>query len=521
MKRKQVTRLLAIATAGIMTVGMTACGGSTGEQSSEAPAPSSSETAVASSEAPVEEETPVEEEAPAGDEYTESGLKIRKDKDGNTVDLGGMEIIIRDWWSGDSWEPGNSNEYDEAWNNYYDEIQELYNFTIKRQGMSGWGDVPADFNNYASAPDDGNNYIFVLYQGADMTAAAKNGLCYDLSTLDCLDFTQDKWRSKVHEFYNIGGKINAMAAGVPEAKDGMYFNKRLLTEAGIDPQSIYDMQEAGTWTWDAFEDLCKKTTRDVDNDGVIDVYGTVMFSSDFYGDCVASNDADFFAKDASGNYVNKSMSAETLAALNWGYNILQNYDYPDPTNGEQWDYFIPGFEQAKGVFHVRGTYFGGQLQTDGMEDEYGFVCFPKGPNAKDYTNTYGENPIVIPACYDADKAWKLAFAYDVFTEPLGNYDGTDWTGYDFDAALAGYQSKFDDTESVDLSVKRMLSNGRLTYQSMIPHVDMGPDFLWNVNKDNTPEQALESIQAKWDACVVEANGGAAYVEPEPEEEATE
>jgi hypothetical protein len=32
------------------------------------------------------------------------------------------------------------------------------------------------------------------------------------------------------------------------------------------------MQKAGTWTWDTFVDLCKKLTRDINNDGIIDVY---------------------------------------------------------------------------------------------------------------------------------------------------------------------------------------------------------------------------------------------------------
>lgn len=46
-----------------------------------------------------------------------------------------------------------------------------------------------------------------------------------------------------------------------EPKGGLYFNKRLLSEAGIEPQSIYDLQESGDWTWDKFEEICKQIAR--------------------------------------------------------------------------------------------------------------------------------------------------------------------------------------------------------------------------------------------------------------------
>ena len=48
----------------------------------------------------------------------------------------------------------------------------------------------------------------------------------------------------------MGDAIYGMSGEFPEAKGGMYFNKRLLKEAGIDPQEIYDLQENMEWTWE-------------------------------------------------------------------------------------------------------------------------------------------------------------------------------------------------------------------------------------------------------------------------------
>lgn len=35
-----------------------------------------------------------------------------------------------------------------------------------------------------------------------------------------------------------------------------------------------------------------------------------------------------------------------------------------------------------------------------------------------YVNYAKDNVFVIPSCYDEDKAWKLAFAYNLYTDPV-------------------------------------------------------------------------------------------------------
>ena len=48
--------------------------------------------------------------------------------------------------------------------------------------------------------------------------------------------------NKCHEQFTLGGGVYAMYAGASEARSGVYFNKQVLKDAGIDPESIYDMQ---------------------------------------------------------------------------------------------------------------------------------------------------------------------------------------------------------------------------------------------------------------------------------------
>ena len=85
MKMKTVKRFMATALATAMTLRVVACGNT---------APT--DTPASSDKAPEAPESSVVEESSEEDlgAYT-----VIKDANGNTVDLGGIEVIIRDWWS--------------------------------------------------------------------------------------------------------------------------------------------------------------------------------------------------------------------------------------------------------------------------------------------------------------------------------------------------------------------------------------------------------------------------------------
>ena len=86
-------------------------------------------------------------------------VEIRKDKDGNTLDLGGIDVIIGDWWSGDPAEPVTAAE--EATAEYREWIQETYNFTIKQVAVSGWGDNPDFLANFVTTGGP-ENYVLIM-----------------------------------------------------------------------------------------------------------------------------------------------------------------------------------------------------------------------------------------------------------------------------------------------------------------------------------------------------------------------
>jgi ABC-type glycerol-3-phosphate transport system substrate-binding protein len=426
----------------------------------------------------------------------EEDYTVITDENGDPVDLGGMEIVIRDWWSGDPAEP--TNDYEEARDEYREWIQETYNFTITQQAISDWTSTPADFVDYATTGGD-ENYIWILRDDPAITSALSSGLMYDLATLDCLDFSQPKFqRNKLHEQYAKGDSIYAMYAGYSEPRTGVYFNKRLLNDAGIDPETIYDMQADGTWTWDAFEEMMAAVQRDIDNDGVIDVYGLTLNEGNMTTIAVFSNNGCYIGKNDDGYFYNLE-SPETLEALEWTVDMFNKYDLPDP-EGAEWDYYKEAFINGQAAFMVEDEYAGtpGNFLQD-MEDEVGFVMFPKGPQREDYVNVWSNNPVAIPACYDADKAWKLAFAWNLYTDQPAGYEDY----MDLSNAAAGIF----DMRAIDETIPMMMEedHGTIAYHGLIPNLSLGEQFVWNIAPGAVVSEQVEAIRDTWKAYVDEAN----------------
>ena len=429
--------------------------------------------------------------AEAEEDYT-----VITDENGDPVDLGGMDIVIRDWWSGDPAEP--TNDYEEARDEYREWIQETYNFTISQKAISDWTSTPADFVDYATTGGD-ENYIWILRDDPAITSALSSGLMYDLATLDCLDFSLPKFqRNKLHEQYAKGDSIYAMYAGYSEPRTGVYFNKRLLNDAGIDPETIYDMQADGTWTWEAFADVMSKVQSDIDNDGVIDIYGLTLNEGNMTTIAVFSNNGSYIGKNDDGYFYNLE-SPETLEALEWTVDMFTKYDLPDP-EGAEWDYYKEAFINGQAAFMVEDEYAGtpGNFLQD-MEDEVGFVMFPKGPQRDDYINVWSNNPVAIPACYDADKAWKLAFAWNLYTDQPAGYEDY----MDLSNAAAGIF----DMRAIDETIPMMMEedHGTVAYHGLIPNLSLGEQFVWNIAPGAVVSEQVEAIRDTWKAYVDEAN----------------
>jgi len=493
MRKPMAKKVLAASLAAAMTMSVAACGNNT-----PASTASTDNTPASTDSTEVVESTESVEE----DEVSEYTVLIDP-ATGKPYDLGGIEVIVRDWFTKAEREPAKT-DFEEAQYAYQDWIQETYNFKIHGETIGDWGSVAQDFVDYVTAGGDDHNYVFTLHSGdPTMLSAVDNGLVYDLSTLDCLDFSEPKFANGVHKLYTIDGGIYAMRAGWAEPRTGVYFNKQILRDAGVDPESLYDMQANDTWTWDAFEDICEKVQQDTDNDGTVDIWAIGVNEGVMTSAAVFSNGGCFVGQDASGKYTYEFESPETLEALEWARDMFTKYDWNGP-EGEDgsapaWDYYQGQFQNGGCAFCIDQQYCAtpGNLFYE-QPEELGFVMFPKGPKGK-LIQTAQDNICIIPSCYDADRAWKCAFAYSLYNEFVPGFE--DYNPYVNTTATGNF-----DERACQETVPLMSANSTVELQSIIPNLDMGAPFLWQIGPNCAPiSEILDGCRDMYKQYIDEAN----------------
>lgn len=409
-------------------------------------------------------------------------------------DLGGMKISIGDWYTSD--EVGES-EYAKATEDYRKEIMDKYNFEIKRETKYSYQDQQETYVNGVMS-NSPSCQLFYLYQEM-VSAPLMKGLMYDLGSLPEFDFKEEKWNQTVVELMSIGNGIWGMNTEA-EPRGGVFFNKRMLKEAGIDEDEPYDLQADGKWTWDKFEEYCKKLTVDSDGDGKTDQYALASFSKYYLPMCAANNNATFVSRDDKGNYVNATGTKEFLKAMNWGMSLYnKGYIMPKP-DGANWDWYKAAFRDGEVAMQTAEVYEISAFST--MEDDWGFVMFPYNQDNKEATNktTPNDNIIVMPSCYDQEEAEKIAFAYDLYTEPTPNYDLDD-------AWKETYYEQFRDERAVNetLSMMREDEHKQTSYLPLISDLDYG-DFCYAVYAGaTTPAKKIEAISSSWDSKINDMN----------------
>lgn len=414
------------------------------------------------------------------------------------MDLGGMEILIGDWWSPE--EPdAPANAFQEAQLEYREMIQKKYNFTIKQKAITDWGSMQELFTTSTVAEEPAAD-IFLLHPGW-VVAPMANGLVYDLATLDNFDFSESKWVKNVQEATTVGDSIYGMFPGTAEPRLGIFWNKRLFQEAGLDPDYLYDLQASGEWTWEKFEEVCHILTRDTNSDGITDVYAMANMHSHIFRGAMISNGARYVGKDADGKFYSGINDPNFLEAIQWVMSLVdKGYEMPQPEDSN-WDWFGPAFSDGKVAMQAGEQYLAGQ-ELASMEDDFGFVLFPKGPKGGNkYAVYFNDNTVVIPSTFDKETAEKIAFAYNLWTDPVPGYE-------DEDTWKDSYYTIFRDERAVDETIAMMYDDAVEVndFSQYVEGLDMGPLFIWDVfGKAKTPAEGVEEITGAVQSLIDEAN----------------
>ncbi len=409
-------------------------------------------------------------------------------------DLNGMEVIVGNWWEQDPPPPPKTQQEEDTLA-FREEFMEKHNFTIATKNLGTWGEYQEIMitSTMAGAPAAD---VFIMDAGF-MAAPLQQGLLYPLNTLSSFDFSEEKWNQEVVNMMTFGETIYGMKAGRLEPRLGLFFNKRLLEDAGIDPELPYDLQAKDEWTWAAFEDMLKKTTRDTNNDGTPDTYGLASFSVDYFKAAIYSNGASVIDKDENGKFINATGSANCLEALQWSRGLYdQGYTMPQP-EGSNWDWFMAAFKDSNVAFTAAEQYKVGTWAE--MADDWGFVMFPKGPQGT-LTTVFNENITVMPAGMDPAKAEDVAFAYDLLSNDTPGYEDADFR--------TNYYPSFRDTRAVDETLPLFYEPGHgvMNLMTLVDGVDFGEIAYGLDGGTATPVEQVEKVQGLWQTFIDAANG---------------
>ncbi len=403
-----------------------------------------------------------------------------------------ITLTIYDYWSGNGDRVAEPDEQTQLTYDYRDWIEATYNVKIQQMQGGDWGTCAEEMINFTSAPD-GSLRAYIIEPGK-VGSLVNNGVA---ASWGDYDLSAEKWNQASINMWKKDGNVYGVSTGAHEPRGLLYFNKRVLEEAGIDWNTIYDMQAAGTWTWAKLEEMVKTLTRDVDNDGVNDIWGLVGSADDLFCMAVFTNGGTFFDYDAEGKLQPTMNSDATINALNWSRDIYNTYWMPTP-EGANWDWYKEQWKTGNIGFYCYQAYGGisdnETYELVDMEDEYGIVAFPVPNEGDNYITTVSENITLIPNVYDAETVKKICFFIDLWTNDAPGVDAGDaWIGNKYNCT---------DERGIDetYAMLRQASHGiaNLVVKLGTQNDILGESLLWNLGA-NTPAELIEAGMPAWQA----------------------
>jgi len=420
---------------------------------------------------------------------------------GQEASLRGMDITIGNWWG--DWDVNTrvaNSEAEEKLIEYRRRIQREHGFTMREKRISSFEQMPqlAATSIMTGRPAA---QVFILWPSWAMMLHNRK-LLYPVSNSKAVDFTSSKpieWNRQIIDSLTFDGRAYAFSIGYGTSQhgNGVFFNKRLLREAGINPDAPYDMQRAGTWTWNNFLDMCKRLTRDIHNRGIIDTYAmTADLSTEVLDAIVASNGANYVVRDNRGRFSNATARPEFLQALQFAMRLKTEGVLMPRPEISNWDWYKSMFFDGKVAMMVGQQYVAQELRE--MKDDWGFVLFPKGPNSRDYRYSTDENVMVVPSTYSAAEVDRILYAVQLWYTPIDD-DPNAWKDDQY--------SIYRDSRAVDetLAMLRNPRYGSLKNYVYIPGLERG-DIAWAMWWwEGDPAQLVESVSQSWNALINDAN----------------
>ena len=476
-----------------LVLAFTACGGA------ETPTPEEQPPAGAETETNVTQPEDTQPEAPPEDD----GPPPR--------DLGGIEIVVANWWSEYCTETADPQTF--AGRERLEDrimLEQLHNFRIREVRWGSWDDV-RDNHPLLLATRSREVHVWVLEPSWYATVALR-GL---LAPIPNNTFTEGRgadmnWHQESMDFAQMfadDGFTYGFTQGFGETAGGVYFNMRLFEEAGLPRDYPFILQAEGRWDWENFTRVARLLTRDTTGDGINDTFALATFHQDFLPRAIVSNGASIvdICQDT-GRFINNSLTPEFYEALAWVVQLREEglAMHEDDIGGE-WNFFVEHFNNGHAAMRVGGSYIAGAQINPNLTDDWGFVAFPMGPRATGHYSFMSQNLMAIPAAFDADEVDAIMYALTLWNRPLGIDDEGDDDDWMFEQ-IPNHNQMRSIEETMALHTRNP-DLQRTPFHALVPGgFSVGEGFAFRVWTGEFDAQTiLEEVQLVWNETLARAN----------------
>ena len=349
---------------------------------------------------------------------TTSSIDINKDKE----DFGGRTFKIVYNLDGKAPKSGSS-EYADYLIKRTKELEKAWNFKLEYYfpGVIEDGYTQTVLAACMSRDPIGDVIFLPDY---NLFSFIRRGLAYPVSDLNLFtDEDYDKYGKSgeplVTKYKNKQYVIPFSLSPISiDVGDGVFFNKKIFERLGLD--NPYHYVENNTWNYDNMFDLAQKTAKDTNGDGQIDQYGLagkVLSMSFIYG-----NGGQIERPNADGSkYTFTLNEPKALRGVEaFVNNKSASFWAPHEQDGK------PLFVKGNLAMYIDNLWVNGEYFSAGkMNDAYGWVPFPKGPDATKYSMNAISGRMFIPAnVKDAAAIGKIikyiynAIPYDTLDEAM-------------------------------------------------------------------------------------------------------
>lgn len=325
----------------------------------------------------------------------------------------------------------------------------------------------------------------------------EGGIAYPVSDLGVFDFNEYKWRSDVVNAGYYKGKNYTFLMKDPEIRYGIFWNKTLFDKYNL--PDLYELYEKGEWTWDKFKEVAIAGNQDTDNDGNIDIWG--FNERENLGWCyLYSNGAYVANKTDSGMTIDLS-DPKVVEALTAMQDFTTSVNYQHGWLGD-WKAQFLNFREGTVCMCLEEFWISYSYLTkagEEMVDDWGWVPFPKGTSATDWSCYGKENGcrFMLNGIEDPEQA---ALIYDLITDIADTTDEWD------DLLEDQLESWADDAKTVE-NVSYIYNNKIAQINSVNGFGDLNNainSLISDVaNGSLTPQSAIEKYQSQIDAAIAD------------------